>query len=165
MGMRSQPATATLTWLVCSFAVLSFSHTAEQGQPVKPSDPIVGRAHWAFRPLSVVQLPSVTATDWPRTDVDLFVLAGLEKEPLLPAPEADGRILVRRLYFLLVGLPPTPNQVATFVNDKHPDKLRYLVDRLLASPHFGERWGRHWLDLARYADSNGLDENFLFREA
>ena len=83
--------------------------------------------------------------------------------------DASGRrrssTLVRRVYFQLVGLPPTPEQVAAFLNDDDPDAYERLVDQLLNSPQFGQRWGRHWLDLARYADSNGLDENFLFREA
>ncbi len=93
------------------------------------------------------------------------MLAQLERAGLTPGSDADARELVRRLYFQLLGLPPTSEQVDSFLADSAPAALERLVDRLLSSPQFGERWGRHWLDLARYADSNGLDENFLFREA
>ncbi len=130
-----------------------------------PSDPIAGREHWAFRPLAEQQPSPARATDWPRSAIDSIILTRLEAASLRPAPDADGRTLVRRAYFQLIGLPPTPRQVAAFLEDKRPDAFERLVDRLLSSRHFGERWGRHWLDLARYADSNGLDENFLFREA
>ena len=130
-----------------------------------PSDPDAGRLHWAFRPLVEQPLPAVRNSDWTRSAIDSFILARLEAAELRPAPDADRRVLVRRVYFQLVGIPPTPSQVAAFLEDKRNDALPRLVDRLLHSPQFGERWGRHWLDLARYADSNGLDENFLFREA
>ena len=93
------------------------------------------------------------------------MLAQLEAANLTPAEDADRRTLIRRVYFQLIGLPPTPEQVTAFLNDDDPDAYERLVDQLLNSPQFGQRWGRHWLDLARYADSNGLDENFLFREA
>ncbi|MCA9059252.1 MAG: PSD1 domain-containing protein, partial [Planctomycetaceae bacterium] len=130
-----------------------------------PSDPIAGRDHWAFRPLSVPAIPSVSNESWPLTDIDRFVLAGLDQVKLTPNPAADRRTLLRRICYLLTGLPPTEEQSAAFLTDDRPEAFEQLVDQLLASPHFGERWGRHWLDLARYADSNGLDENFLFREA
>lgn len=130
-----------------------------------PSDPILGRDHWAFRPLRNDGLPNVQGSDWPTSDMDRFILSRLEAADLRPAPDADRRTLVRRLFIQLTGLPPTPDQVQEFLADDRPDATARLVDRLLESHHFGERWGRHWLDLARYSDSNGLDENFLFREA
>ncbi len=130
-----------------------------------PSDPIAGRDHWAFQPLSQEILPTVKMTDWPNSAIDTFVLSKLEEANLRPAGDADRRTLVRRMYLQLIGLPPTPQQLAAFLDDNGPDAIERLVDQLLDSPRFGERWGRHWLDLARYADSNGLDENFLFREA
>ena len=130
-----------------------------------PSDPIAGREHWAFRRLTDQQPPAARATNWPRSPIDSFILARLEATDLQPAPDADRRTLLRRVYIQLIGLPPTPTQVASYLEDDRPDAYERLVDQLLNSPHFGERWGRHWLDLARYADSNGLDENFLFREA
>ena len=132
-----------------------------------PSDPVAGREHWAFRPLAVSSLerPTVRAVDWPRSPIDSFVLAQLEAANLTPAEDADRRTLIRRVYFQLIGLPPTPEQVTAFLNDESADARERILDELLNSPQFGQRWGRHWLDLARYADSNGLDENFLFREA
>ena len=141
--------------------------SVEEIQRGNPSDPIAGRDHWAFRPLAVPSQdsPAVKAIDWPRSPIDSFVLAQLEAANLSPAEDADRRTLIRRVYFQLIGLPPTPDQVTAFLNDGHPDAYERLVDQLLNSPQFGQRWGRHWLDLARYADSNGLDENFLFREA
>src|SRR5262249_40295304 len=96
---------------------------------------------------------------WPRTPLDRFILAGLEARGLQPAPPADARTLIRRVTFDLTGLPPTPEEVARFLADNTPDALARVVDRLLSSPAYGERGGRHWLDVARYADSNGLDEN------
>ena len=130
-----------------------------------PSDPVAGRDHWAFRPLEPRPVPAVGDRAWPWGPIDHFVLASLEASGLRPVADADRRTLVRRLYLQLLGLPPTPSQIAEFLADSRPDAVARLVDTLLDSPHFGERWGRHWLDLARYADSNGLDENFLFREA
>ena len=128
-----------------------------------PSDP--DRQHWAFQPLEQTQPPAAGATDAARSTIDSLILAPLEAARLQPAPEADRRTLVRRVYMQLIGLPPTPQQAVTFLEDDRPDAYERLIDQLLNSPQFGQRWGRHWLDLARYADSNGLDENFLFREA
>jgi hypothetical protein len=130
-----------------------------------PSDPITGRKHWAFRRLTKQQPPTVEANAWSRSTIDSFILAQLEVANLSPAPDAKRRTLIRRITIRLIGLPPTPEQVAAFLQDNRPDAYVRLVNRLLMSPQFGERWGRHWLDLARYSDSNGLDENFLFREA
>ncbi|HIE97606.1 MAG TPA: DUF1549 domain-containing protein [Planctomycetes bacterium] len=130
-----------------------------------PSDPIAGREHWAFRPLRQELPPDVKTTDWPQSTIDTFVLSQLETASLRPARDTDHRTLMRRVYLQLTGLPPTPKQLAAYLADDRPDAFERLVDQLLNSPRFGERWGRHWLDLARYADSNGLDENFLFREA
>ena len=119
--------------------------------------------HWAFRPLSVSE-PAIESA-WARTPIDQFILKRIEAAGLSPAADASRRDLIRRTYFQLVGLPPSPEETRAFLDDPDPDAFANLVDRLLASPQFGQRWGRHWLDLARYADSNGLDENFLFREA
>ncbi|MEZ6062699.1 MAG: PSD1 and planctomycete cytochrome C domain-containing protein [Planctomycetaceae bacterium] len=140
---------------------------SETDEPPKsdPSDPVAGRQHWAFQPLNVTSPPSVQSADWPVNDIDRFVLAGLESAALKPAADAPPRTIARRLYFQLTGMPPTPEQMQTFLDDQRPDAVEHLVDRLLNSPQYGERWGRHWMDLARFADSNGLDENFLFREA
>src|SRR5207237_4459069 len=103
--------------------------------------------------------PVVKGASWPRNPIDQFVLARLEKEGLAPSPEADRVTLIRRLSLDLIGLPPTPAEVDAFVADPSPRAYENLVDRLLASPHYGERWGRHWLDLARYADTNGYEQD------
>lgn len=113
------------------------------------------KKHWAFHPPEATAIPEVNAHDWPRTDIDYFVLERLEAANIAPAPEADRRTLIRRLSFDLLGLPPTPGEVAAFVNDSAPDAYEQLVERYLASSHYGERWARHWLDVARYADTKG----------
>jgi hypothetical protein len=97
--------------------------------------------------------------------VDAFVLAGLEAKSLRPAPPADKRTLIRRASYDLTGLPPSEEHVRAFLADSSPDAFAKVIDRLLESPRYGERWGRHWLDVARYADSNGLDENLVYRNA
>ncbi len=136
-----------------------------------PADPIAGKDHWAFRPLSQTPVrerhgaATLANQDWAVSPIDDFVMAKLLEHNLRPVHDADRRDLVRRVYFQLTGLPPTFEQIEAFLDDEQEDALERLVDSLLASPALGERWGRHWLDLARYADSNGLDENFLFREA
>ena len=124
-----------------------------------------GRKFWAFVPPANPAAPEVKDAAWPRTDADRFVLAALEAKGLRPAADADRRSLARRVSFDLTGLPPAPEDVEAFAADPAPDAYEKLVDRLLASPHFGERWGRHWLDVARYADSNGRDRNVLWFHA
>lgn len=111
--------------------------------------------HWAFQPVQNPALPKVKKSRWVQTPVDAFVLAKLEQNQLKPAPPADRRTLMRRISYDLIGLPPAPEEVEAFVKDKRPDAYAQLVDRLLASPHYGERWGRYWLDVARYADTKG----------
>ncbi|RPI76066.1 MAG: DUF1549 domain-containing protein, partial [Planctomycetaceae bacterium] len=115
-----------------------------------------GADHWAFQPVRKAKVPVVNNAAAVRNPVDAFIVSRLEAEGLAPSTEADRVTLLRRLSFDLLGLPPTPDEVAAFVADERPDAYSLLVDRLLESPHFGERWGRHWLDLARYADSNGF---------
>ena len=111
--------------------------------------------HWSFQPLTAQAIPAVANAAWVRNPIDAFILARLEAEGLTPSPEADRVTLVRRLSFDLLGLPPSPAEVEQFLADQRTDAYEQLVDRLLISPHYGERWGRHWLDQARYADSNG----------
>ena len=115
----------------------------------------VRQRHWSFRPVVKPLPPTVRDGVWPITDIDRFVLARLEARGLPPSPEADRRTLIRRAYFDLIGLPPTPEEVAAFEADHSPEAFARVVDRLLASPRYGERWGRHWLDVARYADTRG----------
>lgn len=111
--------------------------------------------HWAFVAPGRAPPPYVNQTDWPRNDIDHFILARLEQDRIKPSPEANRITLLRRVSLDLSGLPPTPAEVEAFLKDLRPDAYERVVDRLLASPHFGERWGRIWLDVARYADSNG----------
>ncbi|MGO8696485.1 MAG: DUF1549 domain-containing protein [Limisphaerales bacterium] len=113
------------------------------------------RSHWAFQPIQEPPVPAVKNKRFARTPVDKFILAGLESAHLQPSPKADKHTLIRRATFDLIGLPPTPEEVAVFQADKSPDAFAKVVDRLLASPRYGERWGRHWLDVARYADTKG----------
>ena len=116
--------------------------------------------HWAFQPPVDPPRPAVRAADWPRTGLDHFVLAPLEAQGLEPMPPADPRTWLRRVTYDLTGLPPTPSEMTAFLSDTTPGARERVVDRLLASPRYGERWGRHWLDVARYADSKG----YVFEE-
>lgn len=118
-----------------------------------------GADHWSFRPISRPVPPETERKDWCRNPIDQFVLSRLEREGILPSPEAGRETLVRRLYLDLTGLPPTVEAVDAFVADSRENAYELLVDELLSSPHFGERWGRHWLDLARYADSDGYEKD------
>jgi hypothetical protein len=120
---------------------------------------------WSFRPIKKPALPPVKNAAWVKNPIDRFILAGLEAKGLKPAPPAEKRVLIRRAYFDLIGLPPTPDEVQAFLSDRSPNAFAKVIDHLLDSPRYGERWGRHWLDVARYADSNGLDENVAFANA
>ena len=114
-----------------------------------------GADHWAFQAPKRAAQPAVKSPGWARNPIDRFVLARLEQEGIQPSPEADRATLLRRVSLDLTGLPPSPKEIMAFVADRAPDAYEKVVDRLLASRHYGERWGRHWLDLARYADSDG----------
>jgi hypothetical protein len=118
----------------------------EQGAQIEP--------HWALRPIRRHAVPVVDSS-WPRSEIDAFILAKLKDQKIAPSPEATPYTLIRRVYLDVLGLPPTPAEVETFIGDQSPDAYGKMVDRALASPHYGERWGRHWLDQARYADTNG----------
>jgi hypothetical protein len=115
--------------------------------------------HWSFQPIRRPAVPAVKNAAWVRNPIDQFILARLEQEGIAPSPEADRATLIRRLSLDLLGLPPSPQEVDAFIRDTRPDAYERLVDRLLGSPHYGERWGRHWLDLARYADSDGFEKD------
>jgi len=123
----------------------------EQGAKWKP--------HWSFIPPQIAQVPTVKAANWPRNPIDNYVLARLERENLSPQPEAQKHTLLRRVTFDLTGLPPTPQEVADFVNDQSTNAFAKVVDRLLASPRFGERMATVWLDVARYADTHGYQDD------
>jgi len=129
------------------------SMPAKSGSGNKISDE--DRKWWAFQPLTKPVVPDIAAIHWKNNPIDAFVLDSMASQSLFPAPPADRVSIVRRIYFDLIGLPPTPEQVARFVNDNSENAYDRLVDELLDSPHYGERWARHWLDLVRYADSDG----------
>jgi len=129
-------------------------------QPAIEPDPKPAREHWAFQPLGKPSVPGVQNARWVRSPIDAFVLQKLEAKGLSPARQADKRTLIRRATYDLTGLPPTPAEVAAFLADKSPEAFTRVVDRLLDSPRFGERWARHWLDVARYADTKG----YVFEE-
>lgn len=117
------------------------------------------RDHWAYRPVVEPKIPEVRERRWPRTSIDPFVLARLEARGLKPAEEADRETLIRRLCFDLTGLPPTPSEVEAFLRDSRPDAYHRLVDQMLASPEVGRRWGQYWLDLARFAETDGFEHD------
>ena len=129
---------------------------AGKGMQVTDED----RNFWAFAPLKAVKAPVVQQKNWPANDIDRFVLRKLESAKLQPNGLADPRTQIRRLYFDLIGLPPSPAEVAAFVADPSEQAYAKVVDRLLASKHYGERWGRHWLDVARFAESHGFEQDY-----
>ncbi|MCU1328608.1 MAG: hypothetical protein JWN34_3978 [Bryobacterales bacterium] len=122
-------------------------------------------SHWAWQPLANPKVPAVTHTLWPKSDIDRFVLAALEAKKLTPVKDADPAALIRRVSYDLTGLPASPADIQAFEKDHSPQAYTNLVDRLLASPQFGERWGRHWLDVARYAESTGPSRNIPYPNA
>ncbi len=116
--------------------------------------------HWSFQPIRKVDPPQVKDTSWPLSPVDRFILAGLEAKGIAPGPEADRRTLLRRATYDLIGLPPTLDEINAFLEDRSPDAYEKVIERLLASPHYGERWGRHWLDLMRFAETSGHEFDY-----
>ena len=132
---------------------------AKTGKPAEMVVTDADREHWAFRPLADVQPPARVDRHADRNPIDAFLGAALDAKRLAFAPEADRRTLARRVSFDLIGLPPIPEQVEAFVSDSSPVAYERLIDGLLADPRYGERWGRHWLDLARYGDSEGYERD------
>jgi Protein of unknown function (DUF1549)/Planctomycete cytochrome C len=126
----------------------------------KQIDIAAAREFWSLKPITNPTVPSVQQTDWPRTDVDRFVLAKMEEHGLTPAADTAKRVLLRRATFDLIGLPPTAEEIDAFLADESADAFAHVVDRLLGSPRYGERWGRHWLDVVRYADTAGDNSDF-----
>ncbi|QDT22926.1 DUF1549 and DUF1553 domain-containing protein [Gimesia chilikensis] len=129
--------------------------------PLTESD----RDHWSFQPIQKPGLPEVKRSNWTRTPIDRCILAKLEAEGLQPAPDAERVTLIRRVYFDVIGLPPTPAEVDQFLADQSDDAYARLVDRLLASPRYGERWAQHWLDLARFAETDGYEHDKIRPDA
>jgi Protein of unknown function (DUF1553)/Protein of unknown function (DUF1549) len=147
-------------WLLQPLVLLSIctqvhaqKSEALQEKPIQPAD----RDHWSFRPPRHPQIPTVKQASWVKTPVDTFILGRLEAAGLPPAPRADKLALLRRVYLDLVGLPPSPEEQDAFLADSSPDSYEKVVDRLLTSPHYGERWAQHWLDVVRFAESNGYE--------
>ena len=133
------------------------SKIRKQGQPISDED----RAHWAYQPIRRAPLPKVADASWSKNPIDAWIRAGLDAKGLTPNQPANRTALIRRATYDLTGLPPTLDEVAQFLDDKRPDAEAYeaLIDRLLASPHYGEKWGRHWLDLVRYAETNSYERD------
>lgn len=125
------------------------------------------QSHWAWQPIKRVRPPNVSQTDWPRSNTDHFIMAALDRHGLKPTSDADRQTLIRRAYFDVIGLPPSPEEVQEFLDDKDATAAAFekVVDRLLKSPHFGERWGRHWLDLVRYAETLGHEFDYKLKYA
>ncbi len=143
--------------ILCLFTTLSITPAIAADRDDEALD------FWSLRPLTRPAVPKMTGdlAKRVRNPIDAFILARLQTHNLQPSPQADRRTLIRRLYFDLIGLPPTPPEVDTFINDKRPDAYARLVDRLLASPRYGERWARHWLDVVHYGDTHGYDKDKL----
>ena len=165
---RAIPSIATFVLLLASCqGVLS----AQKGGPASKDGPSDARSYvaandwWSFQPLKVGAIPPIGAVDWPRSGIDHFILSQLEQAGMVPAPPASRQAWIRRVTFDLTGLPPTPEEVQAFLSDEGPDAAARVIDRLLGSPHYGERWGRHWLDVVRYADTSGCNGDFPMPEA
>ncbi|MBK9169219.1 MAG: DUF1553 domain-containing protein [Bryobacterales bacterium] len=137
-------------------AALSLAASDQVNAPLETYKP-VERRHWAFQPRQTIQPPAMEGAAWVKTPVDAFILEKLRKNELKPAPPADRATLLRRATFDMHGLPPTPEEIDAFVNDPAPNAWEKVVDRLLASPRYGEQWGRHWLDVVRFAESDGYE--------
>ena len=149
------PPTAILLLLVTALALAASRVMGAEGLPEAVFQKRL--AWWSLQPVRPTSPPVVKQAAWCRTDLDRFILAGLEKASLQPAPEADARTLARRLSFALTGLPPQPEDVEKFAADKSPRAFEALMDSLLAGPHFGERWARHWMDVVHYTDTHGYE--------
>ena len=137
---------------------------AGRGWGTDPIDPYqvttsrrAGRDWWSLQPVRRPTVPAVRRRDWIRTPIDRFILSKLEANGLSPSPEADRRVLIRRVCFELTGLPPEPEEIDDFIRDQTPGAYARMLDRYLASPQYGVRWARWWLDLARYGESNGFE--------
>jgi hypothetical protein len=152
------------TWIKDGAAWPSVRVPAAIGKP-KPEYETLKREHWAWQPLTDPKIPSIKATEWPKDDVDRFILAKLEEKGLKPVGDADKVVLIRRVTFDLTGLPPSPAEIDAFLKDSSETAFEKVVDRLLSSSAFGERWGRHWLDVARYGESTGPSRNIPYPHA
>jgi hypothetical protein len=147
------------TTVLLGFVCAALLPASDQIAPLGKYTP-VERRHWAFQPRSTPEVPRFTAAAdraWAKTAVDAFILTRLHKEGLEPSPPAERTALIRRLYFDLTGLPPSPAEIDAFAADRSAGAYEKLVDRLLASPGYGERWGQHWLDVVRFSETDGFE--------
>ena len=151
-----RPVCSIRSGALLAILCLASTCTAAESAPATKSFSAKDREYWAFQPIRRSEPPKVRNTSWVRNPIDAFILQKLEEKGIQPGPEADKITLIRRVTFDLTGLPPTPREVDTFLADRSPRAYERVVDRLLASPHYGERWARHWLDVARYAESDGF---------
>jgi hypothetical protein len=171
LGLCAVGAIAAVWAVQPSFAQEPVAESVGRGSPIDKTPiaeaPITDgdRAHWAFAPAVRPTLASVRDTAWGNCSIDSFILARLEKAGLEGAPQANRQVLLRRVTFDLIGLPPTPDDLAAFERDEAPDAYERVVDRLLASPAYGERWAQHWLDLARFAETDGYEHDKVRPEA
>lgn len=160
-----EPLTPAESNLLASWIASGAAHPGGVLRAAEPT-PVRGSDHWALQPVRQPVVPPVAAAEGATSSpIDSFIVAALADRNLKPAETADPHTLIRRLSFTLTGLPPTPDEIDAFVADPSPQAVDRVVDRLLASPHYGEHWARHWLDVVRYADSNGLDENLAHGNA
>jgi len=160
MSFRSRLFAASLGFILASLGAAVAADSATDGNAAaRPVRRVAPAVHWAYQPVTMPAVPKVKARHWVRGPIDAFVLAKLERNELAPSPEADRATFARRLYLDVVGVIPTPEEVQAFVSDRSPKAVEKLVDRLLASPHYGERMARKWLDLARYADTQGYQDD------
>jgi hypothetical protein len=166
-GRLTADEIAALTQWINQGAPWPSGETSAQSKPKKPKFDLAQRKaeYWCWQPIGNPTPPRVRDEAWPLDDLDRFILAALEAKNITPAPQADKRMLIRRAYFDLIGLPPSPAEVDAFLADTSAGAFAKVIDHLLASPHFGERWGRHWLDLVRYAETFGHEFDFPIRDA
>src|SRR5688572_6121802 len=161
-GKLPPEAIATLTkWVEMGtpFSATPLVAAKAPAAHAKVLTPAEAKSFWSFKPVKRPEVPAVKRGDWVRNPIDAFILAKLEEKGFNPAPPATKVQLLRRAYYDLTGLPPSPAEVEAFVADTSPDAYEKVVDRLLASPHYGEKWGRHWLDLVRYAETNSYERD------
>ena len=155
MPLKGEPLSSTEVGLLRAW----IDQGASWPDGLDPKDYVAQSIHWSYRPLTRPLAPKTKGKAWARTPIDSFILAKLQEKNLRPSPPADKRTLLRRVTYDLIGLPPTPEEIQNFLADTSPDAYGRVVDRLLASPRYGEHWARHWLDVVHYADSHGHDQD------
>ncbi len=171
MPPKQQPPVSESDLQLLTAWISAGAVTADASEPPLPDSPSTALTardadmHWAFQPVTAPPIPEVNNSAWIQTPVDAFILSRLEQQRLLPAEPASRRTLLRRLYFDVIGLPPTPEEIAAFVNDPDPAAWERQIDRLLADNRYGERWAQHWLDVVRFAESEGYEYDRHLPEA